>query len=112
MRRSHVVHELRLCESENLILKPDVLYRFSVDTSCARCQQLSAAYDTEPSTMTTTQSKFFSATICTKTIGLAIHPMPPSLTLRELSRLIDDLIELKHEFYNAIQNDRESTEGN
>jgi hypothetical protein len=32
--------EMRLCETERLILKPDQLYRFTVDPNCTRCNEL------------------------------------------------------------------------
>lgn len=32
--------ELRLCEQGHIILRPDVLYRFSVDENCAECRRL------------------------------------------------------------------------
>jgi hypothetical protein len=34
------VIELRLCETEQLVLKPRVLYHFTVDPACARCKEL------------------------------------------------------------------------
>jgi hypothetical protein len=36
------VAELRLCESEQLGLHPNQLYRFTVDPKCARCVALAA----------------------------------------------------------------------
>ena len=35
--------ELRLCEQERLILKPYTLYRFTIDTECERCKELSGS---------------------------------------------------------------------
>jgi hypothetical protein len=32
--------ELRLCETEFLILKPNVFYMFTVDPNCSRCIEL------------------------------------------------------------------------
>lgn len=32
--------ELKLCEQDRIILRPDVLYRFSVDENCAECRRL------------------------------------------------------------------------
>jgi len=36
--------ELRLCETERLILRPNVLYRFTVASDCPRCTELGAIY--------------------------------------------------------------------
>lgn len=32
--------ELRLCEQDHIILRPNMLYRFSVDENCAECRRL------------------------------------------------------------------------
>lgn len=37
------VQELMLCEQQYTILKPDTLYRFSVDEGCQKCRQLAKA---------------------------------------------------------------------
>ena len=37
--------ELKLCETEQLFLKPDVLYRFSVDPDCERCREIARIGD-------------------------------------------------------------------
>lgn len=34
------VVEMRLCEPQHLVLKPDVLYRFTVDETCGECRRL------------------------------------------------------------------------
>ena len=36
------VFEMRLCETDNVVLKPDTTYRFTVDPHCPRCVNLSA----------------------------------------------------------------------
>jgi len=37
--------ELMLCESERLILRPNLLYRFTVDEECERCKQIANTYE-------------------------------------------------------------------
>jgi hypothetical protein len=39
------VIKLRLCETEQLVLKPRVLYHFTVDETCKRCKELDAIYN-------------------------------------------------------------------
>jgi hypothetical protein len=36
--------ELMLCESEKLILRPDMLYRFTVDENCEDCKRIRDNY--------------------------------------------------------------------
>ena len=38
------VHELRLCESSRLFLRPDRLYRFTVDPDCSMCREAASYY--------------------------------------------------------------------
>lgn len=45
---SERVTELRMCDTERLHLKPDTLYRFSVDPKCERCCTLALAAATDP----------------------------------------------------------------
>ena len=40
------VIELWLCETEQLVLKPRVLYHFTVDETCKRCKELDALNNT------------------------------------------------------------------
>ncbi|MEQ1950894.1 hypothetical protein [Mesorhizobium sp. CN2-181] len=40
--REQQVMEMRLCEQNHVILKPDVLYHFTVDPSCGKCRQIAA----------------------------------------------------------------------
>lgn len=37
--------ELNLCESEALVLRPDKLYRFTVDLKCSECVRIARIYD-------------------------------------------------------------------
>lgn len=36
---------MQLCEAEQVILRPDTLYKFVVTSSCKRCAELKAAYN-------------------------------------------------------------------
>ncbi len=38
--RKEKVTELRLCEQRHTVLKPNRLYRFTVDENCAKCKEI------------------------------------------------------------------------
>lgn len=38
----HII-ELQLCEQEHILLKPNQLYRFTVDATCEKCRAIAAA---------------------------------------------------------------------
>jgi hypothetical protein len=44
IHKARKVVELKLCETERLVLRPDTLYRFVVAPDCDRCTELGAVY--------------------------------------------------------------------
>jgi hypothetical protein len=43
------LYEIRLCEQEGMYLRPDVLYRLTVDEACPKCRAIADKYRFQPS---------------------------------------------------------------
>lgn len=44
-RKDYPVKEMRLCEQDHVVLRPDQLYLFTVDEECKRCKEIAALYE-------------------------------------------------------------------